>query len=227
MAGVLIGLWHLDPPGLTQGEMADSRRIVGKGPRMERCGWAGTDPLYHAYHDTEWGRPVTDGRALFAALVLESFQSGLSWITILRKREGFHRVFDGLDPDALAAWGAVDIARALTDPGIIRHRGKIAATVTNARAWLALGGAQSFARLVWAHVGHRPLAHARARLADVPGQTAESTALARELKQKGFAFCGPTTVYAFMQATGLVNDHVVTCPCHAEVAALHHRFAPA
>lgn len=193
---------------------------------MERCGWAGDDPLYHAYHDTEWGRPVTDGRALFAALMLESFQSGLSWITILRKRQGFYRVFHGFDPDVLAQWGPDQIAAALTDPGIVRHRGKVTATVTNARAWRALGGAQPFARLVWRHVDHRPLAHARATLADVPGQTTHSTALARELKQMGFAFCGPTTVYAFMQAMGLVNDHVVTCPCHAEVADLQARFAP-
>ncbi len=187
---------------------------------MERCSWAGTDPLYHAYHDTEWGRPVTDGRALFEMLLLEGFQSGLSWITILRKRDGFRRVFKGFDPVVLAGWGPSDIDAALTDPGIVRHRGKVTAVVTNARAYLALGGDAAFARLVWGHVGGRPLAHARASLSDVPGKTPQSAAIARELKQNGFAFCGPTTVYAFMQAAGLVNDHVVTCPCHAEVAAL-------
>ncbi len=191
---------------------------------MERCGWAGTDPLYHAYHDTEWGRPVTDGRVLFETLVLEGFQSGLSWITILRKRDGFRRVFNGFDPDVLARWTAADIDAALADPGIVRHRGKVAATVANARAYLALGGDAAFSRLVWAHVGGRPLAHTRADLTEVPGQTAESAALARELKKNGFAFCGPTTVYAFMQAAGLVNDHVVTCHCHAEVAELQARF---
>ena len=191
---------------------------------MERCAWAGTDPLYHAYHDTEWGRPVTDGRALFEMLVLEGFQSGLSWITILRKRDGFRRVFKGFNPDVLAHWGADEIDAALADPGIVRHRGKVAATVTNARAFLTQGEA-GFARLVWSHVGGRPLGPARSSLADVPGQTPQSAALAKELKQIGFAFCGPTTVYAFMQAAGLVNDHLLTCPYHAEVAALQARFA--
>lgn len=191
---------------------------------MERCGWAGKDPLYHAYHDTEWGRPITDGRMLFELLVLEGFQSGLSWITILRKRDGFRRVFNGFDPDVLAGWGPADIDAAVADPGIVRHRGKVTATVANARAYRSLGGDAAFARLVWGHVGGRPQAEARADLAAVPSQTAQSTALARELKQNGFAFCGPTTVYAFMQAAGLVNDHVVTCPCHAEVVALQARF---
>jgi len=184
---------------------------------MERCGWAGDDPLYIAYHDTEWGVPVHDGRALWEALVLEGFQAGLSWITVLRKRENFRSAFQGLDPDVIAEWGEAEVARLLRDPGIIRHRGKIAATIGNARAWQAIESEQGFARYIWGFVGGRPVQNRWQSLAEVPAQTDLSVKLSKDLKRRGFRFCGPTIVYAFMQAAGLVNDHLVGCPCHERV----------
>lgn len=187
---------------------------------MQRCDWVGDDPLYVEYHDTEWGMPERDGRALWEGMVLEGFQAGLSWITILRKRDGFRRVFDGFDPARIAAWTEADIARALADPGIVRHRGKIEATVGNARAFLDMGGADAFSDFVWGFVDGTPRQNRPAMMADVPAQTDVSTALSKALKKKGFRFCGPTTVYAFMQAAGLVNDHVVTCERCAPVARL-------
>jgi DNA-3-methyladenine glycosylase I len=177
-----------------------------------RCPWCGTDPLYVAYHDTEWGVPEYDGRALWEKLALDGFQAGLSWITILRKREGFRAAFDGFDPARVARWGEVEVARALADPGIVRHRGKIEATVGNARAWLAMGGADAFAALCWDAVGGAPRVNRPATMADVPARTPESVALSKALTARGFRFCGPTIVYAWMQACGLVNDHLATCP---------------
>jgi len=182
---------------------------------MERCSWCGDDPLYIAYHDTEWGVPCRDGRALFEQLALEGFQAGLSWITILRKRDGFRAAFAGFDPARIARFGEDDIGRLLGDAGIVRHRGKIEATIGNARAWLDMGGAQAFADFVWGFVDGTPLQPNPASLSEVPAQTPLSTALSTELKLKGFRFCGPTTVYAFMQAAGLVNDHMTSCARHA------------
>lgn len=174
-----------------------------------RCPWCGTDPLYVAYHDHEWGRPERDPRALFELLMLESFQAGLSWITILRKREGFRAAFAGFDPAILAGWGEAEITRLLSDPGIVRHRGKIAATLDGARAWLRIEAAGGFAPFIWRHA---PPARPRpAAMGDVPARTAEAEALAKALKSEGFRFCGPTVTYAFMQAAGLVNDHLATC----------------
>jgi DNA-3-methyladenine glycosylase I len=187
---------------------------------MERCGWAGDDPLYIAYHDEEWGVPVTDGRALWEALVLEGFQAGLSWITVLRKRENFRAAFAGFDPDVIAGWGEDEVARLVTDAGIIRHRGKIEATIANARAWRKIEAKQGFARYIWGFVEGRPVQNRWRNLADVPAQTALSVRLSRDLKRRGFRFCGPTTTYAFMQAAGLVNDHLVGCPCHDRVARM-------
>jgi DNA-3-methyladenine glycosylase I len=187
---------------------------------MDRCPWCGNDPLYVAYHDTEWGVPLRDGRALWECLTLESFQAGLSWITILRKREHFRRVFDGFDPVALAAWDDARIAAALTDPGIVRHRGKIAATVAGARAFLRIEAEGGFAPFVWRFVDDRPLQNRPAATGDVPAAPPVALALSKALKRQGFNFCGPTIVYAFMQAAGLVNDHLVSCPRHAEVAAM-------
>jgi DNA-3-methyladenine glycosylase I len=179
------------------------------------CTWPGSDPLYRRYHDTEWGVPVRDPRLLWEMLVLEGFQAGLSWITILRKRENFRRAFAGFDPAVIATWGEPDIARLLGDPGIVRHRGKIAGTITSARAWLAI---PDFAAFVWDGIP----AQVQTNLA--PGvpptvTSPQAIALSKRLRKAGFAFCGPTTVYAFMQAAGLVNDHVTTCPRHAEVQA--------
>jgi DNA-3-methyladenine glycosylase I len=187
---------------------------------MKRCDWAGDDPLYITYHDTEWGVPERDSRALWEVLVLEGFQAGLSWITVLRKRENFRAAFAGFDPDVIAGWGEAEVARLLDDPGIIRHRGKIAATIGNARAWQEIEAEQGFARYIWDFVDGRPVQNRFATLAEVPADTDISRKLSKDLKRRGFRFCGPTITYAFMQAAGLVNDHLVTCPCHAEVARL-------
>jgi DNA-3-methyladenine glycosylase I len=181
-----------------------------------RCWWAKSDPLYHAYHDDEWGRPVMDDRRLYEKLVLEGFQAGLSWLIILRKRPRFRAVFAEFDPELVARFGARDVRRLLADRGIVRHRGKIMAAIENARRVLAvqreLG---SFAAYVW---GFAPaVAAAPATRARIPSQTAASRALARDLKARGFRFVGPTTVYAFMQAMGLVNDHLRACPARRAV----------
>lgn len=185
-----------------------------------RCPWCGTDPLYIAYHDAEWGVPLRDGRALWEALVLEGFQAGLSWITILRKRAAFRAAFAGFDPAVVALWGEAEVRRLLADPGIVRHRGKVEGAIKSARAFLAIEAREGFSAYIWKQVDGRPLQNAPRSMADVPGQTAVSAALSRQLRKDGFAFCGPTTVYAFMQAAGLVNDHLVGCPARERVAAL-------
>jgi len=185
---------------------------------VPRCPWAGGDPAYVAYHDEEWGRPVTDDRRLYEKLCLEGFQSGLSWLTILRKREAFRRAFAGFDPVRVAAFDDADIARLLGDAGIVRHRGKITAAIANARALLRLVEQHgSFARFVW-RFAPDPEPPPPRTLADLPASTPESTALARELRGAGFRFVGPTTAYAFMQAMGLVNDHLVDCEARDAVA---------
>lgn len=187
---------------------------------QERCPWCGTDPLYVAYHDSEWGVPTRDPGALWEMLMLEAFQAGLSWITILRKREGFRAAFAGFDPTVIAGWGEAEVARCLADPGIIRHRGKIEATIGAARAYLAIEAEGGFAPFIWSFVGDAPLQPRRASMADVPAVTPEAEALSKALKKKGFKFCGPTIAYAFLQAAGLVNDHLVTCPRHEVVARM-------
>ncbi|SLN21211.1 DNA-3-methyladenine glycosylase I [Roseisalinus antarcticus] len=187
---------------------------------MTRCAWAGSDPIYIAYHDTEWGVPERDGRALWEKLILDGFQAGLSWITILKKRENFRTAFNGFRPEAIADWGEAEVLRCLADPGIIRHRGKIEATIGNARAYLALGGAQPFADLCWSYVGGQPVQNAPASMQEVPAATEVSTRFSKDLKKAGFKFCGPTIVYAWMQACGLVNDHLANCPRCAEVARM-------
>jgi len=187
---------------------------------MARCGWVTDDPLYIAYHDAEWGVPERDGRALFEKLALDGFQAGLSWLTILRKRENFRAAFAGFDPETIALWGEPEVARLLADPGIVRHRGKIEATLGNARAWCAIEAHEGFADFLWRRVDGRPIQNRWATLADVPAETPLSRALSKDLRAEGFRFVGPTIVYAVMQAVGMVNDHVVTCPRHAEVARL-------
>ena len=196
--------------------LRESRRRTGVW-MGERCGWAGTEAIYIAYHDTEWGVPEHDGRALWEKLVLDGFQAGLSWITILKKRENFRAAFRGFDPEAIAGWGEDEVMRLLRDPGIVRHRGKIAATITNARAYLEMGGAEAFAARIWDHVGGRPLVNHFRSLAEIPAATPLSERVSKDLRQAGFRFCGPTITYAWMQACGLVNDHLVTCPRHAEL----------
>jgi DNA-3-methyladenine glycosylase I len=181
--------------------------LVGPDGRP-RCRWAGSAPEYLDYHDREWGRPVHDQARLFEKLCLEGFQTGLSWLTILRKRAAFRRAFAGFDPAAVAAFGDADVARLLADPGIVRNRRKVEATIANARAVLALEGT-SLDELVWSAA---PATHpVPASLADLPATSPESIALARELKRRGFQQVGPTTVYALMQACGVVDDHLAGC----------------
>ncbi|WP_313352710.1 DNA-3-methyladenine glycosylase I [Paracoccus sp. (in: a-proteobacteria)] len=186
----------------------------------ERCGWCGSDPLYVTYHDDEWGVPERDSRALWEKLVLDGFQAGLSWITILRKRDAFREVFEGFDPERVARWGEDEIARALQNPGIIRHRGKIEATVRGARLFLDIEESEGFSPFIWSFVGGRTIQNEFSGPSQVPTQTAESEAMAKALKKRGFNFCGPVIIYAFMQACGLVNDHMTHCPCHARIKAL-------
>jgi DNA-3-methyladenine glycosylase I len=173
-----------------------------------RCGWATSAPDYVDYHDEEWGRPVHDDAALYEKLCLEAFQSGLSWLTILRKREGFRAAFAGFDPERVAAFGDEDVARLMADASIVRNRAKILAAIANARATLSLDVGLS--ELLWRFAPDGDLP-APQSLGDVPATTPESTAMAKELKRRGFAFVGPTTAYALMQACGLVNDHLAGC----------------
>jgi DNA-3-methyladenine glycosylase I len=177
----------------------------------DRC-WESSDPLYNAYHDEEWGRPVVGERGLYERFCLEGFQSGLSWLTILRKRESFRAAFAGFDPELVAEFGEGDVERLLADAGIVRHRGKIEAAIANARATLALRETKPLPELVWAYRvdGPAPASHA-----DWHASTDGSKALSKELRQAGFRFVGPTTVYAAMQACGVVNDHLATCPARS------------
>lgn len=188
---------------------------------IHRCAWCGTDPLYVAYHDTEWGVPEYDPRALWEKLVLDGFQAGLAWITILRKRETLRAAFDGFDPVKVAAYDDADRARLLADPGIIRSRAKIDSAIRGANIFLEMQDkGEDFSAWLWSFVGGKPIQGRRLTMADVPTQTPESVAMAKALKARGFNFCGPVIVYAFMQATGMVNDHVETCPRHAPVRAM-------
>ena len=181
--------------------------VPGADGRL-RCPWGVSTPDYEAYHDQEWGRPVRDNVGLFERLTLEAFQSGLSWLTILRKRDAFRSAFAGFDPAAVAAFDETDRKRLLADAGIVRNRAKVDAAMTNARALLGLDVA--FADLLWSFApdGSRPRPRS---LADIPANTPESTAMAKELKRRGFVFVGPTTAYALMQATGMVDDHLAAC----------------
>ena len=189
-----------------------------------RCGWAGTDPLYVAYHDDEWGQPVTDDNRLFEKLCLEGFQSGLSWYTILKKRENFRAAFHGFDIARVADMDEADIERLLRDAGIVRHRGKITSTINNAhRAQAIQKEFGSLAAYIWRF---EPEAIAApARLGEIPSETQASKALSKDLRKRGFSFVGPTTVYAFMQAMGLVNDHVAECHCRRGIEVARAELA--
>jgi DNA-3-methyladenine glycosylase I len=179
---------------------------------VTRCSWAGTDPLYVRYHDEEWGRPVHDDRRLFEMLILEGAQAGLSWITILRKRPAYRQAFDRFDPKKVARYDARKIRALMADAGIVRNRLKIAGTVRNARAFLAVQREfGSFDAYVWRFVGGQPKVNRPRTMKDVPPQSPESDALSKDLKKRGFTFVGSTIMYAFMQATGMVNDHLVSC----------------
>ncbi|HVT24253.1 MAG TPA: DNA-3-methyladenine glycosylase I [Rhizomicrobium sp.] len=180
---------------------------------IKRCAWPGSDPLYVAYHDEEWGVPEYDDRALYEKLVLDGFQAGLSWITILRKRENFRKAFHGFNPEKIARYGKRDTERLLKNEGIIRSRAKIEAAINGAKLWLDImekepGG---FRELIWKHVDGKPKINRFKTIKQVPAKTPMSEGLAKELKQRGFNFCGPVIVYAFAQAVGMVNDHVVDC----------------
>ena len=189
-----------------------------------RCGWGASTPDYAAYHDDEWGRPVTDDVRLYEKLCLEGFQSGLSWLTILRKRENFRTAFAGFVPEKVAAFGDADVERLLQDAGIVRHRGKIEAAIANSRAVLDVQDRfGSLAALVWSFEPPRRRSGAPARLGEIPASTPESTALSKELRRNGFRFVGPTTAYAAMQSLGLVNDHLQGC--HVRTACDRDRKA--
>lgn len=180
---------------------------------MERCGWCLGDPLYIDYHDREWGVPETRSLALFEALVLDGAQAGLSWITILRKRENYRRAFDGFDPAKIARYGARKRAALLADPGIVRNRQKVDAAISNARCYVEIeASGNSFSNFIWSFVDGVPVQNRWRSPAEIPAETGQSHRMAKELKRLGFRFVGPTICYAFMQAAGLVNDHLVTCP---------------
>ena len=187
---------------------------------LPRCPWPKLDPLYVAYHDEEWGVPEFDDRALYEKLVLDGFQAGLSWIIILRKRENFRRAFDGFDPEKIARYTPKKVERLLLDAGIVRNRMKIEGAVLSARAWLdVMEQGPGFSRLLWDFLDGAPKVNAFRSTKQVPAETALSRQISKELSGRGFKFCGPTIVYAFMQAVGMVNDHLVTChrhPAHAQ-----------
>ncbi len=194
--------------------------MTGPAPDLCRCPWAGNDPLYLRYHDEEWGVPKTRDIEFFEKMILEGFQSGLSWITILRKREAFREAFDRFDAAKIAAYGDAKVAQLLANAGIVRHRGKIEAAIANARAYLALAGSQSLAAFLWSFVDGQAIQNRFDGMAEVPAETPLSRQISKELKAKGFRFTGPTTTYSLMQACGLVNDHLVSCHRHAACAAL-------
>jgi DNA-3-methyladenine glycosylase I len=198
--------------------VSNSSGLADGSDGRPRCGWAVSTADYVDYHDSEWGRPVTDDRGIYERLTLEAFQSGLSWLTILRKREAFRAAFDGFDFETVAGYGEAEVERLLADGAIVRNRAKIEAAIANARATVALAEAGgSLAALTWSYRGERETGPAT--LADVPATTPESKALARELKARGFRFVGPTTAYALMQATGIVNDHLEGCSVREQVEA--------
>ena len=197
-----------------------ARSAAAHADGLYRCHWPGVDPLYLAYHDEEWGVPEWDDRALFEKLALDGFQAGLAWITILRKRPAFRAAFDGFAPEAVARYDAAKVTALLADPGIVRHRGKIEATIALARVTLDLAEQGGLAKHLWSFVDGRPIDGARQSTRHVPPESEISQAISKDLKARGARFVGPTIVYAFMQATGMVNDHLVDCHCHAACRAL-------
>ena len=197
------------------------------GAPLIRCGWPGIkDPEYARYHDEEWGVPQADSRALFEKINLEAFRAGLSWLTILKKRPDFRKAFAGFDPEKIARFGDRDVARLMNETGIVRNRLKIKATIANARAYLKLSETQDFAAFIWDFVDGTPIIHTRRNMSEIPADSDISKALAKELKRRGFRFVGPTTVYAFMQSVGMVNDHLADCWRHGPCAKLQRTFQP-
>ncbi len=202
--------------------MTDETGLITSHPDgCPRCWWAGLDATYVAYHDTEWGVPEYDSRALFEKLILDGFQAGLAWITILRRREGFRSAFAGFEPETIARFTETDVMRLMADTGIIRNRAKIVGTIAGARAWLAIEeSGPGFSRFLWEFVEGRPVQSGARTRADIATETEVSRNISKALKAKGFSFCGPTIIHAFMQATGMVNDHLVGCHRHAACAVL-------
>ena len=191
---------------------------------LKRCPWPKQDPLYVAYHDTEWGVPEYDHRALFEKLVLDGFQAGLSWITILRKRDNFRAAFSDFNPEKIARYTPMKVERLMQDAGIVRNRAKIEGAIGSARGFLRImESGPGFSAMLWRHVGGKPIDHKIGDRAKTPTESDESRAMSKELLSHGFKFVGPTIVYAFMQATGMINDHLVTCHCHAKCAKLGKR----
>jgi DNA-3-methyladenine glycosylase I len=190
-----------------------------------RCAWLGiADAEYTRYHDEEWGVPKVDDLALFEKLVLEGFQAGLSWLTILRKRDNFRAAFHGFDAEKIVRFKERDVERLMADAGIIRNRAKIEATISNAEAYLRLQERASLSKFLWDFIDGKPLIHERRAMREIPSETPESKAISKALKKEGFRFVGPTTVYAFMQASGFVNDHLVDCHRHGPCAGLQRKF---
>jgi len=187
---------------------------------IHRCPWCGTDPLYVSYHDEEWGVPELDDKALFEKLILDGFQAGLSWITILRKREAFREAFDGFEPQIIARYNARKLSQLMNEPRIVRNRAKIEASVTNARAYLALKEKQDFGEYLWGFVERQPVNKALRYTRQIPAETPVAQELSKDLRAKGFKFVGPTIVYAFMQAVGMVNDHLISCHRHKACAQM-------
>ncbi len=196
-----------------------------KPVKIDRCPWPGIDdPEYARYHDEEWGVPQGNSQALFEKLILEGFQAGLSWLTILKKRPAFREAFAGFDPEAMARFTGRDVERLMSDTGIVRNRAKIEASISNARAYLAIADKQEFAGFLWSLLADGPATNAHPTFSSVPAKTAQSDLLSKTLKREGFRFVGPTTLYAFMQSTGMVNDHLIGCPRHAPCTELQRAF---
>lgn len=185
---------------------------------MERCSWVGSDQIYLDYHDTEWGVPEYDSRALWEKLILDGFQAGLSWITILKKRDAFRRAFVGFEPEIIAQWSSTEVDILLHNPDIVRHRGKIEATIGNAQAYLRLEVNMPFSERMWGYVDGVPINAGYTSRNQVPTQSLLSLKISNDLKKSGFKFCGPTIVYAWMEACGLLNNHILSCHCHQKVA---------
>ena len=195
--------------------MSDSAR---KNHQVVRCAWVGPDPLYERYHDTEWGLPVRDDRLLFEALTLDGAQAGLSWLTVLKKRENYRKAFDLFDPVRVAAYGEEDVQRLLGNPGIIRNQLKVRSAITNARAFLQVQEEfGEFAKFLWSFVADRPIQNCWKHVRELPATSPESDRLSEELRRRGFKFAGSTICYALMQAVGMVNDHTTDCPRHQEL----------
>ncbi|MFT4129125.1 DNA-3-methyladenine glycosylase I [Labrys sp. (in: a-proteobacteria)] len=196
------------------------RTVILHADGKQRCPWPGLDPFYVAYHDEEWGVPEYDGRALYEKLILDGFQAGLSWITILRKRARFREVFDDFEPAKIALYGPEKVEALMADPGIVRNRAKVEGTIIGARLWLEIEERQGFSHYLWDFLDGRPLQNTLRTTADVQAETPLSQKISKDLKARGFKFVGPTIVYAFMQAVGMVNDHLVDCFRYAECAEL-------